>query len=501
MAKITDHYEATSSAVDFRDYPLNIARSELDSDDLHLYSKKLEQISATLFVQASAQCQVELWQAGGFVGRQAEWSSKGLFLNSLRALETSWKAGLENGNTSIIIIHRKNSWSRMKILPEMFKYICSSINIHPRFLDFVFEFGRKSSSIDETFISFYKVFSFAASENTQPSSFDICYNLRYFEPHGRQLSDPWSCRQSAIHQKFYFSKGTSAWTIIHQPITFRESLQSAQSGAFSHPMVMHIRYIRSANHHWRDYLNYKSSELLSLDAIISVAKPFSEFQTDFATIQKVHSIRRKLHIAISILDGTSEVLMNLAAHADRVGELMRFSPCVCNGFRTELEQISSDIKSHKSTAQSLLKISDDIRYMSRNVLAFCNQEVDIKNGVALGQLAHAGAADSRYLATMTEETQKDSRTMRIATVIAMVYLPANLVMSFFSTGLVSFHSNEQASTTSSGVNMKIHSQVWIAIFTSLLLAAATMAAVTIWDRLGRRPLVSRLVNKLVGSFT
>jgi hypothetical protein len=29
-------------------------------------------------------------------------------------------------------------------------------------------------------------------------------------------------------------------------------------------MALHIRYIRSATYYWRDYLNYKSSELLSL---------------------------------------------------------------------------------------------------------------------------------------------------------------------------------------------------------------------------------------------
>jgi hypothetical protein len=93
---------------------------------------------------------------------------------------------------------------------------------------------------------------------------DVCYNLRFFEPHGRQLADPWSCRQSAIHQKFYPSRGNSAWIIIHQPMALRENLQHAQSRSFLHPMAMHIRYIRSANYHWRDYLNYRNSELLSL---------------------------------------------------------------------------------------------------------------------------------------------------------------------------------------------------------------------------------------------
>jgi hypothetical protein len=51
----------------------------------------------------------------------------------------------------------------------------------------------------------------------------------------------------------------------------------------------------------------------------------------------------------------------------------------------------------------------------------------VRNGVLLAQLAQVGAADNKVLATMTDKTQKDSRIMRIATIIAMVYLPANLV--------------------------------------------------------------------------
>jgi hypothetical protein len=90
---------------------------------------------------------------------------------------------------------------------------------------------------------------------------EICYNIRHFELHGRQSTDLWSCRQSAIYQKFYLSKGISTCIIIHQPLTLRESLQNARPGSFSHPMAIHIRYIRSASHNWRDLLGDISSDL------------------------------------------------------------------------------------------------------------------------------------------------------------------------------------------------------------------------------------------------
>lgn len=62
-----------------------------------------------------------------------------------------------------------------------------------------------------------------------------------------------------------------------------------------------------------------------------------------------------------------------------------------------------------------------------NVLSFCNQETLVRNGVSLAQLARAGADDNRALATIADKTWKDSRTVRITTIIAIIYLPANLV--------------------------------------------------------------------------
>jgi hypothetical protein len=56
----------------FHDYPLNATRPDLDVEDLHLYNKKLEHKIPTLFVQASANCQVELWLPRGQDGCQGK---------------------------------------------------------------------------------------------------------------------------------------------------------------------------------------------------------------------------------------------------------------------------------------------------------------------------------------------------------------------------------------------------------------------------------------------
>jgi hypothetical protein len=69
---------------------------------------------------------------------------------------------------------------------------------------------------------------------------DLCYSIRHFELHGRELDDPWSCRQSAIHQKYYFTNGHSRWIIVQPPILFTNSLKNTEFSQITKPIGLHL---------------------------------------------------------------------------------------------------------------------------------------------------------------------------------------------------------------------------------------------------------------------
>lgn len=93
---------------------------------------------------------------------------------------------------------------------------------------------------------------------------EICYNIRHFELNGRNLDDPWSCRQSAVHQKYSFIKGFSKWVIVQPPILFGESLKATGHGQTAHPMGLHLRYLAASATNWREYLNCLEQRLTIL---------------------------------------------------------------------------------------------------------------------------------------------------------------------------------------------------------------------------------------------
>lgn len=61
------------------------------------------------------------------------------------------------------------------------------------------------------------------------------------------------------------------------------------------------------------------------------------------------------------------------------------------------------------------------------ILDFRNDEAIRENGTALRDLAAGASSENQFIVTIAEKTRKDSKVMRVATIIAIFYLPASLV--------------------------------------------------------------------------
>jgi hypothetical protein len=107
------------------------------------------------------------------------------------------------------------------------------------------------------------------------------------------------------------------------------------------------------------------------------------------------------------------------------------------------------------------------------------------------------------MAEISKWPYDDSHSVRIATVIALVYLPANLVMvrpklicntceadvaqAFFSTIFAHFSFPESSiSSPGSRGSVKVYGQVWVALVSIVVLIACTGSIFWLWDRQKRR---------------
>ncbi|KAI1178094.1 hypothetical protein F4777DRAFT_142287 [Nemania sp. FL0916] len=407
---------------------------------------------------------------------------------------------LSSESTRILILERLNSWSRIDITLEMFRAVYSMWNLIPNFLSIVLGLGRKLSSRDEDFMSCYS--SVCHVERSEGSlgdtidvdktacgdaQFDLTYNIRHFELHGRELVDPWSCRQMAIYHKFDLKTRISNWILIQPPKKLEKDLKEAVIRVDDHPMSLHLRCLVVGAVNWRDYLNYLSNELKNIDDEVAIFKPFGDFGLNFSSKQQIHVLRRKLHHAQCILSNTSRTIAKIGAHEKAFAVRTRMTQSTHTSFQLALQNIRADIENYKQTVQKLLRVSKDIAALYDDILKLHGQELLHKNGLNLALIAQGDSHETRAMALLAEKTHDDSRIMRIATLVAMLYLPANLVVSFFSTEMVWYETAGAAGNSSDGsASLRVHREAWILVVATLFLTMGTFAASWWWERREKR---------------
>ncbi|CAF9925437.1 MAG: hypothetical protein HETSPECPRED_005836 [Heterodermia speciosa] len=257
---------------------------------------------------------------------------------------------------------------------------------------------------------------------------ELCYNVRHFELHGRQLEDPWSCRQSAIYHKYELLNGKSNWIIIQHAQGLDFARQIIDSYELSHPMDLHIRFISVLSENWRQYLDYLAGRLKDCNDGIAICKPYDQYGIDFSSKQKVHTLRSKLHYTYLIITNSLNTLEKVDAHGTAISQMLDISVSVHTTFRRQVSNLAGELQNYLQITRRLLQSSDDTRRMYDDILQARGQELIYHNGLTLANIAQAQSAETKIMVALADKTRKDSRSMRIVTFIAMIYLPANLVM-------------------------------------------------------------------------
>ncbi|KAI0890838.1 hypothetical protein F4806DRAFT_347369 [Annulohypoxylon nitens] len=400
----------------------------------------------------------------------------------------------------LFVLYRMNSWSRIDITAEMFNLIFENNRITPHFLKIIMGFESKVSSGDEDFMSCYFQIhenpnkkrdlhhKYRPKDNPHHIWSDVCYNIRHFERHGRALDHPWSCRQTAIHQNYDMVTNQSNWVIVNPSLIFESNLEKGVVMRTRHPMSLHICNIAAGTTKWREYLDYLAGNLKRLNQEIAIYKSFGEFGVNFSSKQDIHTLRQRLHDARAILVNLLNTLSALRKHEEIVAKSCNLAMATHRDFQYELESICNELKNHKQSIRKMLSISQDTRAMYDDILKLHGQELLHVNSVKLANIAESSSNESKSLTVLADKTYQDSRMTRIATIVAMIYLPANLVMSFFSTVLIWFDGEDDSDGKQDGelnLVLRIHKEIWIAVLSTVLLAVCTISLSFWWNRRGK----------------
>ncbi|KAH8587929.1 hypothetical protein B0O99DRAFT_601212 [Bisporella sp. PMI_857] len=385
----------------------------------------------------------------------------------------------------------------------MFREIAASFKVFPQFLDVLFAFGFKLRAEDENFGCYHSRVhrSNDINGNDGHFKFEFTYNLRYPDKHGRDLNDPWSIRNMAVYQQFNSVTTSSSWIILQPSKACYRLLRDFSNGSeysqarISGLPLVNMLYFWSIEKNWRDYINYLEKELLILEKKAFLSRVGQKKKADFAVAfidcQDVQQLRKKMRKCDAILKATLEV-------ADGYEGLFRdlAKASLANTDDFELSYFltyKSRIRSHLRGVAGLLQSSADILQMLFHILEYRNDEVLIrssdaleKNSEGMRAIAAAASEENKSIVFLTAKSQRDSRMVKIVTVIAMAYLPASLVASILSTDLIQFGSVENDRSTrsqsqsQSQYRVRLAREFWVFPIFSIALLVMTFSIAFGW---------------------
>lgn len=390
---------------------------------------------------------------------------------------------------SLFFISQTTSWSRLRISPEMFDRLIQFYAVFEDFLPYVLMFGKRIRDYPETSITSHMRLH---ADKSSLSGYEICYNIRHFELHGRELKDPWSCRHAAFYQRYSFAEHLSTWIVIQGPSKLKfyiEKIVSEQTqlllASYEHPLYLHVCFFKMLERNWTSYLitleeqRRKTSDKF---AFLGSCKISVELQD----VHDVHNIQAKMRTAISIIEGTMSVIstvMDLCILVqDYTNQACRspLSPTLLGLVTAELKQLLSKFQNHMCTTSKFLQSSEDNKVMLLAIINHRHNDVIQKHTSSLDALLAAASSDSRLRTKIASKALAESSIMRIATLITVFYLPFNFTTAFFSTNLITFQGNG---------TLGLRKSVWVFIIMTGVLLGGTAMAVWIWKRIekiGRR---------------
>ncbi|MCJ1343031.1 hypothetical protein MMC31_001220 [Peltigera leucophlebia] len=128
-----------------------------------------------------------------------------------------------------------------------------------------------------------------------------------------------------------------------------------------------------------------------------------------------------------------------------------------------------------------------------HILEYRNDELLIKNSEELHmssesarEIATAAKAEQEAVALIVTKVQKDSSLVKILTFVAMLYIPASLIATFFTSNLIQLPSPEKALMIGK-LNVRLSKAFWLYPVLTPVLRVLTLTLVAVSARwLGSR---------------
>ncbi|KAK5454370.1 hypothetical protein LTS15_006370 [Exophiala xenobiotica] len=232
-----------------------------------------------------------------------------------------------------------------------------------------------------------------------------------------------------VYQRQSHHEGQSIWLFI-QPSQRCKDLLWRAFPKQNHFLSAHLLILRANLSGWRSYLNDTRRSLA--DYTEKATKSSLEFRdvdydTGFKDSQRLRELCHKLRVAQTILDSVLDIARTIQKICHKAPSSAASKPNATKELLADVEIEIQRIMGFKRTACALHEQAEGTSQLLLKLLEYRKADLQTTQTVALRNMAQAANDQSNSLRQLTEQTNRDSRSVKILTFVAMMYLPASLI--------------------------------------------------------------------------
>ncbi|KAF9890502.1 hypothetical protein FE257_005907 [Aspergillus nanangensis] len=362
----------------------------------------------------------------------------------------SSKSSTAPGGLRIIAIPQVNSWRPLKVTSRMARRIVEITSASSEVLELFLSFHQKIGELE-------KAYSSAPMFKSTDHTFEVGYIFKYaFPKTGPDGLASWVVRQTGVYQKYDRDTNHSTWIFLH-PSTdcpfqrrLREDLGSAdQCAKFrQHPFLIHNMLFSTYFPNWRAYLAHHQAQVLPMSPAGLADRVNDELEDNYRRLDFVRSIEYSCAPLQPIFQSLTKTFNTLARANDFLGD--RDAPAM----RQLLDNYHSHVDAYSQSALILQTQTARAAQILSDAISF--------------KISMTAQAQTDYMLDLTVATSDDAKTVRVITVVTLIYLPSTFMATLL--GMNSFFEMDPESH-----NVVVSPQFWIWVVCSVPLTLATVS--------------------------
>ncbi|KAH8699081.1 hypothetical protein BGW36DRAFT_449225 [Talaromyces proteolyticus] len=325
-----------------------------------------------------------------------------------------------NHGIRVISICQANSWKPLNVTREMFRSIVGFTAVSPEFLDIALGFYQRDVAVEEAFSSapLYKCNAESIGHITNDYA-EVAYICKYafFKPN-EEGKDPWSLRQTGVYQKYDLKTKSATWIFLHPTnvsvfqTRLNQILKSTEGSRKiqEHPLLLHNILFSSVFPQWREYLAYYERKILSLSNTTMSEQIQETLRVNHKTLTSVRFMENRCLPLRAILPAMEKSLQSIRRANDALLEAGILKSPAKEALSQLLDNYSSHLEAYIQNTSFLQSRAARTAELIADTLTFKN--------------SYSAQSQNDYMLKLTMSTVDDSTTVRVITIVTLIYLPA-----------------------------------------------------------------------------